>query len=433
MKLYSARALRILNAMEDNSLFILHSASTHIRSHDTEYPFRQKSDFYYLSGFLEDGAVLLFRKEQGKVYRALFLHERDEEYELWMGERLGTTRAKVRFDYDDIYPIEQLDERVSELMCNMRTIYCEMFGCSEHFLHLRDLVRKHNAKRETNVAINTFKELSALTQKMRLHKDAYEIETIKKAIAITKEAHHYVMQHLTPQKREYEVQAEYEYIFRKNGAQSDAYSTIVAGGNRGNILHYVKNDKPLLDGELVLIDAGCEYNMYASDITRTLPVNGVFSAAQAEVYQKVLDVQKAIIAMLKVGSFKSEVQAQAEVLLTKAMVELGLLEGEVSKLISEKLHKKYFPHGIGHWMGIDVHDEALYYDENGEDLLFKEGMVMTIEPGLYIREDDMQAPKAYRGIAIRIEDDILITNEGPLNLSKEIVKEIADIEAMMRG
>ena len=433
MKLYTIRMLRILNAMEDNSLFILHSATSKIRSNDTEYPFRQKSDFYYLSGFMEDNALLILRKVQGKVYRALFVQERDEEHELWLGERLGVTRARVRFDYDDIFSIDELDKRLGELFSDIRTIYCELFSESEKFLRLRELVKAHNKKRETKVSISTFKELSTLTHKMRLHKDAHEIEKIQRAIAITQEAHHYVMRHLAPNKMEYEVQAEYEYIFKKSGAQSDAYTTIVAGGDRGNILHYIDNDKPLLDGELVLIDAGCEYDMYASDITRTLPVNGIFSKAQAEVYQRVLDVQKEIISMLRVGSFKSEIQAHAELLLTQAMIELGLLQGEVSELIAQKEHKRYFPHGIGHWMGIDVHDEAIYYDEDGEDILFKEGMVMTVEPGLYIRKDDEKAPLEYRGIAIRIEDDILITKEGPKILSEGIVKEIADIEAMMRG
>ena len=433
MKLYTTRQLRILNAMDDNSLFILHSASPKTRSNDTEYPFRQKSDFYYLSGFLEDSAILVLRKESGHLYRTLFVHERDETYELWMGERLGTARAKISFDYDDVYPVEMFDEKASELFCNIKTLYCEMFTCNETFLHVKNLVASHNNKRTTKVAIHNFKELSALTQKMRLHKDAHEIEKIQKALSITQEAHHYVMRHLQPSKMEYEVEAEYEYIFKKNGAYSDAYTTIVAGGNRGNTLHYIKNDQELRDGELVLIDAGCEYAMYASDITRTLPVNGTFSKAQAEVYQKVLDVQKSCIAKVREGMLKSELQMHAELALTKAMIELSILEGDIEMLIETKAHKKYFPHGIGHWMGIDVHDEAIYYDDSGEEIPFKAGMVITIEPGLYIREDDEEAPLKYRGIAIRIEDDILVTKEGPKNLSHGIVKEIADIEAMMQN
>jgi len=417
--------------LEDRSLFILTSASNQTRSNDTEFPFRQNSDFYYLTGFKEDNAFLVLCKVDGSFKRLLFVQAKDEEMELWTGKRLGAQKAKEIFEYDEVYTSDELDTVLTTLFEGVHSLYTDIFNNEINFLHVKQLVTAHNAKRTSKIKITTFKNATSITQSLRLLKDCSEIDLIKQAVAISTKAHHEVMSTCKAGKMEYELQAQYEYVFKKNGAYSDAYTTIVAGGNSANTLHYISNDKALVDGDLVLIDAGCEYEMYASDITRTFPVNGKFSDAQKEVYEKILDVELRTIAMIKPGIKKSELQTFAEIELTKAMVELSLLEGDIATLIEEKKHKKYFPHGIGHWMGIDVHDEAPYFDENGEEIIFSEGIVLTIEPGLYIDENDMDAPQKYRGIGIRIEDDIVVTKESHEVLTQSIVKNVEDIEALM--
>jgi len=265
---------------------------------------------------------------------------------------------------------------------------------------------------------------------MRLIKSTTEIELIKKAIKITKEAHHEAIRFDKREKYEYALQAKIEYVFKSNGAYSDAYTSIVACANAANTLHYISNNKPLKKDTLVLIDAGCEYDYYASDITRTIPVSGKFTKPQKELYNMVLEVQKKIIRMIKPHAKRSALQAKAEVLLTQGMIELGILKGNAKKLIEKKKHKKYFPHGIGHWMGLDVHDEAPYSYPNSKEIPLQKGMVLTIEPAIYCSKEDKKIPKKYRGIGIRIEDNILVTKSGYANLSKKIAKTTAQIEAM---
>jgi Xaa-Pro aminopeptidase len=265
---------------------------------------------------------------------------------------------------------------------------------------------------------------------MRLIKSVEEIEMIKKAVAITAEAHHEAMHTCKSEMAEYELQARMNYVFLSHGARAEAYGAIVAGGNNANTLHYVDNRDVLKDGDLVLIDAACEWELYASDITRTFPISGKFSDAQHEVYNAVLDVQLRVIDTIKPGIKRDWLQKYSEELLCDALIKMGILSGERRALMEAKAHKKYAPHGIGHWMGLDVHDPCPYVDESGESLAFAPGMVMTVEPGLYFRADDESVPERYRGIGIRIEDDILVTEEGYENLSAMIVKSVEDIERM---
>ena len=269
-----------------------------------------------------------------------------------------------------------------------------------------------------------------ITQSMRAIKTPVEIELIKKALSITKEAHHKVMSMQKSGMFEYELQAVYEYEFKKNGAYSDAYTTIIAGGDNGNTLHYINNSEILKEGELILIDAGCEFEMYASDITRTIPVNGKFSEAQKEIYELVLQTELKVIEAIKEGVLRTDLQMMARESLCEGMVALGILKGDVKELIKEEKDKRYFPHGIGHWMGIDVHDPCPYKDKKGKELPLQAGMVMTIEPGLYLPLDDVDLPQKYRGIAVRIEDDILVIKEGYENLSCGIAKSVAEIEEL---
>ena len=396
------------------------SGSYKTRSNDTEFPFRQNSNFYYLTGFREDNACLLFVKKKKKCKIILLVEKKDKTKELWNGKRVGEKVAKKRFLVDEVYTYEKLSDLLKENMLEKSTMYYDFD---------LDYSKVKILKRFTkNLSAN--KNIAKPIEAMRLIKSEAEIQLIKKALLITKEAHHRAMSLSSKLAYEYELQAEIEYVFKKNAAFSDAYTSIVACGNAANTLHYISNDKKLVAGELILIDAGCEYNYYASDITRTIPVSGKFSSVQKELYEMVLDVELSIIKMIKPDMKRSDLQRKSEELLCQGMVNLGILKGKVKKLLKKKAHKKYYPHGIGHWMGIDVHDECPYRDKRGKEISLKSGMVMTIEPGIYIDEKDKSVPKKYRGIGIRIEDDILVTSYGYDNLSKDIAKTIEEIESI---
>jgi len=418
---YRSRRRKLTKKLASSSLTVIFSSSHKIRSNDTEYPFRQDSNFYYLSGFKEDKSALVFLKTDKGVKTYFFVAKKDPKEELWNGKRLGVEAAKKRFKVDDVFEYSRLNSKIKEWIDTQSTLYYDF-----KLDYSKVKVLKRYSKK-----IYTIKNIATLIEKMRLIKSSSEIKLIKKAIAITKEAHHKAMQSAPQLSYEYELQAEIEYIFKKNGAQSDAYTSIVASGDNANTLHYISNDKQLKNGELILIDAGCEYEYYSSDITRTISASGVFTKAQKELYSLVLEVEKEIISMVKPGILRSDLQARAEHLLCRGMVKLGILKGSVKKLLKDEEHKKYYPHGIGHWMGLDVHDQAPYKDKKAKEIPLKPGMILTIEPGIYLPKDDKHIPKKYRGIGIRIEDDILVTRDGYENLSKEIFKEIEDMESLI--
>jgi Xaa-Pro aminopeptidase len=403
--------------LKKHSLALFFSADPKVRSNDTEYPYRQDSNFYYLTGFEEDRSALLFCKE-GKVLRTyLFVAKKDPKEELWNGKRLGILQAQERFDVDAVFTYEELNQKIKELSASKRRLY---YDFALDYTKIKLL--KRYAK-----GINCIKNAASIVQKMRLIKSESEVALIKEALAITQKAHHRALKKVRELSYEYELQAEYEYIFKKHGAKSDAYTSIVASGNNANTLHYIANDQAFKKGDLVLIDAGCEYKNYASDITRTIAVSGSFSLAQRELYTLVLAVEKEIISMIAPGILRSDLQKRAEYLLCRGLVKLGILQGKVKKLLKKEKHKKYYPHGIGHWMGLDVHDQCPYKDKNAKEIPLQAGMILTIEPGLYIDADDTDVPKKYRGIGIRIEDDILVTETGYENLSIGIKKELDDI------
>ncbi len=421
-----------LIAMMDNGVAVLSTARLQTRSNDTEYPFRPDSDFYYLTGFTEDNTVLLLSKKEDEEKTVLFVQEKVPEMELWTGERLGVDAAKARFSVDEVFSIAEYEAQLQELLKEQPLIYFDLFSDDAVYTQLKAAAKTMLHTRGVTRSPRTFSDITRLTQQMRLIKSDEEVSLIRQALSITEKAHHHAMKVCRPELMEYQLQAEYEHIFKKEGAYSDAYTTIIAGGNNANTLHYIKNDHALKEGDLVLVDAGCEYGFYASDITRTYPVSGTFTPEQKELYNFVLDVQLKIIDAIKPQGSKKELQTLSEKLLTEGMVALGILEGDVDALMEEKKHKQYYPHGIGHWLGIDVHDPCPYSDENGEEILFAEGMVLTIEPGIYLPQDDETIPEKYRGIGIRIEDDILITEEGCENLSKGIAKTVEEIEAACR-
>jgi Xaa-Pro aminopeptidase len=409
---YKSRRKRLGKKLCANSVGIVFSAEYKKRSNDTEYPFRQNSNFYYLSGFKEDGSALMFVKYKKKLKTILFVAKKDKKLELWNGKRVGEKKAKKRFLVDEVLSIDELQKELKKHLQDAKKLYYDF-----NLDYSKVKILKRYSKQ-----LSTHKNIAPTIQKMRLIKSSSEIKLIKKAINITKKAHINLMKMDKSGKNEYHLLAELEYEFKKNGAYSDAYRSIVACGDSANTLHYIDNNKALKKGKLILVDAGCEYEYYASDITRTIPVDGKLTKAQQELYDLVLDTQLRVIKMIKPHAKRSDLQTKAIKLLTKGMVRLGILRGSVKKLIKNGSYKTYYPHGIGHWMGLDVHDEAPYKDKNNKEIKLKAGMVLTIEPGIYIAKSDKSVPKKYRGIGIRIEDDILITKNGYKNLSKSIPK-----------
>ncbi|MDX1295138.1 MAG: aminopeptidase P N-terminal domain-containing protein [Sulfurimonadaceae bacterium] len=426
---YSKRRKKLISKMKEG-VGVVASARWQTRSNDTEFPYRQSSDFYYLSGFKEDNAALVFVKRPEGAKTVLFVQPKNEEMELWTGVRLGVEAASKQFDVDEVHSIDDYESVMKELLKGHERLYLELFDEDSVYTRTKALCKTLLHDRSCKQSPRTFIDVTQIIRSMRLIKDKSEIGLIKKALKITEAAHHRAMQMARPGMKEYEIQAEFEYAFKKAGAYSDAYTTIVAGGNNANTLHYITNQDTLRAKELLLIDAGSEYEMYASDITRTFPVDGKFTKAQRELYEMVLDVQLRVIDAIKPGITKTYLQERSELWLTEGMVALGILKGKPKKLVETKAHRKYFPHGIGHWMGLDVHDPCPYADERGNDVVFKAGMVLTIEPGIYINEDDKSVAKRYRGIGIRIEDNILVTRRGCENLSQGIAKTVEEIEAL---
>lgn len=418
-KEYASRRTRLANSLKSDSVGIIWSSEYATRSNDTEYPYRQNSNFYYLTGFKEDKSCLMIVKKKKKYTTILFVEKKDPAKELWTGRRLGVKQAKKMFDVDEVYTFELLEKVLKKKTSQSRYIYCDT-----KVISLKEKISMKLCKHMKQ------KNIASLIGNMRLYKSDAEIRLIKKAIAITKKAHHQAIKMKKLDTNEYELHAKIDYVFKKNGAYSDAYTSIVAGGNSANTLHYIENNQPLVKGDLILIDAGCEYEYYASDITRTIPVDGHFSKAQKELYEMVLDVQLKIIAMIQPTILRSTLQKKSEELLCDGMIALGILKGTRKKCMKKKLHKKYYPHGIGHWMGIDVHDEAPYTNTKNKEIPLDVGMVLTIEPGIYCNADDTSIPKKYRGIGIRIEDDILVTQNGYENLSASIAKSIQEVEKL---
>jgi len=411
---YKQRRDTLAKKLSKNSLAVIFSASYKTRSNDTQYPFRQDSHFYYLTGFKEDNSVLMFVKKGKKVKTILFVYKKDKQEELWNGKRLGVKKAKERFLVDEVYLVNEFEIKLKKYLKDTHTLYYDFKTDGKNIQTLMQYSKD----------LYSYKNIAKDISLMRLIKSDAEIKLIKKAVSITKEAHHRVMKMDKVGKNEQEIQAELEYVFKKNLAYSDAYTSIVASGNSANTLHYISNNQQLKDGDLILIDAGCEFEYYASDITRTISVNTHFTSAQKDIYNLVLEVEKEIISMVKPNVLRSDLHKKSEELLVDGMVKLGILKGKTKKLIKKQKHKVYYPHGIGHWMGLDVHDDCPYKDKKDKEIALQKGMVLTIEPALYFDKDDKSIPKKYRGIGIRIEDDILVTEDGFENLSIDIIKEL---------
>ncbi|EOR08688.1 Xaa-Pro aminopeptidase [Acinetobacter genomosp. 15BJ] len=415
-----------------NSIAIIATRAEMYRNRDADYKYRADSSFYYLTGFAEPEAVAVIETfAEGEEYSySLFCRERDREMEIWHGYRAGIDGAIEIYDADEAYAIDLLDEEIIEKILNKQRLYYRIGQQAEFDARVSQWIQKADAEqRRGSAAPAALIQLDRIVDEMRLKKSAQEIELMQIASNISAEAHTRAMQTVKPNMMEYALEAELNYIFGKNGCVP-SYNSIVGGGENACILHYVENNKPLKDGDLVLIDAACEYEFYASDITRTFPVNGKFSPEQKALYNIVLEAQLAAIDVTRIGNHYKYPHQVAVKILTQGLVDLGLISGDVDELIESEAFRQFFMHGTGHWLGMDVHDVGAYKtDEHWR--AYEAGMVVTIEPGLYVAPDDETVDAKWRGIGIRIEDDIVVTENGPLVLTKNVVKTVEEIESLM--
>ncbi len=428
---FARRRKELMAMIGKNSIAIVPAAPERTRSRDTLYPYRQDSDFHYLCGFPEPEAVLVLIPGRTQGQFVLFCRERDRERETWDGYRAGPEGACEQYGADDAFPITDMDDILPGLLEGKSKVYSAIGKDKEFDQHLMEWVNSIRAKARTGaVPPGEFVDLDHLLHENRLFKKPAELKLMRKAAKISAEAHCRAMRASKPGLNEYQLQAEIEHTFAMEGASFPAYTSIVGGGDNACILHYVENNQPLNDGDLVLIDAGCEYQHYAADITRTFPVNGRFNPEQKAIYELVLKAQLAGIEAAQVGNhWDAPHQATVQVI-TEGLVKLGLLKGSVKKLIAASAYSEFYMHRAGHWLGMDVHDVG-DYKVDGEWRLLEPGMVMTIEPGIYIAPDCKKVAKKWRGIGVRIEDDVAITRKGTEVLTAGVPKTVADIEALM--
>jgi len=409
---------------------VIPTAPERMRNRDTPYPYRPDSYFYYLTGFGEPEAALVLIADE-TPQALLFCREKNAEKEIWDGFRFGPAGARERFGFDAAYPIDSFDAKLAELIIDQPALWYALGHDAAWDARITAALNGARAQsRAGKSAPATFHDVRVALDALRLIKDAEEIALMRKAAQIAAAAHRRAMRAAAPGKYEYELEADILHELRSHGCAAPAYAPIVAGGAHACILHYVDNDQPLRDGELVLIDAGGEFACYASDITRTFPVNGRFSAAQAALYAVVLDAQRAALAAVRPGASCQAPHEAALRVLVQGMVDLGLLTGSIDGVIESGAYKRFFMHRTSHWLGLDVHDAGPY--RNGENwTTLQPGMTLTIEPGLYVRAAD-DVPAAFHDIGIRIEDDVLVTDAGCEILSAAAPKTIDEIEAWMQ-
>lgn len=415
---FAQRRAKVFEQMQDDSLFLVFSDIERRRNDGCDYPFRQDSYFWYLTGFNEPNSALLLRKQQGEEQAIMFVRPSDKLLEIWNGRRLGVDNAPQTLLVDTAYAIDKFVPQFKNLMQKQTALYYapkqQPWG---------DALLEQSAVEFLSVF-----NWKPMLGEMRLFKSENEIALMQQAGQISALAHIKAMQQTRPNRLEYEVESDILHEFNRFGARYPSYNSIIAGGENACILHYSENDMPLRDGDLVLIDAGCEFALYAGDITRTFPVNGKFSKAQKAIYEIVLQAQKRAIELLVPGSSIAKANEEVIRIKTEGLVRLGILKGNVDELIEQKAYREFYMHGLGHWLGLDVHDVG-EYGEN-RDRTLEPGMVLTVEPGLYLSKD-ADIPEQYKGIGIRIEDNLLITEYGNKNLTSAAPKEITDIEKLM--
>ena len=426
---------RFIDQMDENSIAIIPAAHEQTRSYDTEFRFRQDSDFWYLTGFPEPDAVAVIDPENKKAPYTLYVRPRDLEMETWFGRRQGVEGAVKNYGADRSFPIEKFGADLAKLLEGHDTLYYRFAVDKALDQKILGYLQEQRVRRlKSAYPPHTIIDPTIILGEMRLHKTDDEVEFMQTAATISADAHTLAMKKVKPGMNESQVEALMESYMRSKGASGVAYNSIIGGGDNATILHYVENNMPLKDGDLILIDAGAEYKGYAADITRTFPVNGKFTKAQREVYDVVLDVQLKCIDYTTSGNTVRGRQNYSIELLTEGMQKLGLLKGNTKDLIKKKAYMKYYMHGVGHYLGLDVHDAGRYFtDQQARNSRpFAPGMVLTVEPGLYIPPDDKSAPGKYRGIGVRIEDDVLVTKDGNRNLTSKVTKDADEIESIMR-
>lgn len=428
---YARRRRNLMALMEPNSIAIIPSAQQHLRSRDTEFPFRQDSDFYYLSGFVEPESVLVLIPGRSHGEFVIFCRESDPALELWHGKRAGPDGACARFGADDAFPVGDIDDILPGLIEGRERVYYSM-GRSDRFdRQIMDWVNTIRSKESSGASPpGEFTDLDHMLHDLRLIKSAAEQRLMRRAGEITAQAHRRVMAFCKPGQFEYELEGELNHEFVRGGARYPAYPSIVGSGANACTLHYIENGAKMRDGDLVLVDAGCELEYYAADLTRTFPVGGTFTSEQRALYEVVLAGHAAAIAQVKAGNHWNAPHDASVRAITAGLVELGLLEGEVDELIAAEAYREFYMHRVGHWLGLDVHDVG-DYRVGDEWRLLEAGMVMTVEPGIYVAPDNNSVARKWRGIGIRIEDDVLVTRKGCEILTEGAPRTVEDIEAAM--
>jgi len=430
-KEFARRRKRLMEHMDERAIAIVPTAPTRIRNRDVEFPYRPDSDFHYLTGFPEPEALAVFVPGRAQGEYLLFCRERDAEMELWNGARAGLEGAVEDYDADDAFPIGDVDDILPGLMENRSRVLYSMGARPELDQRVMGWVNRVRHRSRAGVKPPAeFVTLDQVLHDMRLYKSRHELRLMRKAAQVSARAHRRAMKRCRPGLAEYQLEAEIVHELMRGGCLSPAYPAIVAGGANACVLHYTENDKKLRDGDLLLIDAGGEFEYYAADITRTFPVNGRFRSAQRALYEVVLEAQHAAIAALRPGNHCNDPHLAAVRALTEGLVELGLLKGRVKTLIEKEKYRRFFMHRTGHWIGMDVHDVG-DYKVDGEWRVLEPGMVMTVEPGLYVAPGEKSVAKKWWGIGVRIEDDVLVTADGAEVLTDDAPKDCDAIEELM--
>ena len=428
---FANRRKRLMQMMGAGAIAILPAAPVRLRNRDAEYPYRADSDFYYLTGFPEPEAVAVFIPGRKQGEYILFCRERDLQQETWHGRRAGTEGATALHGADDAFPISDINEILPGLLEKCERVYYTMGLYPDFDQRVMEWVNQiRNKSRAGTHAPHEFVALDHVLHEMRLFKSRAEIEAMRRAAQISAAGHRRAMQACRPGMMEYQIEAELRYEFTRSGSAAPAYNPIVGGGANGCILHYTENNESLNDGDLLLVDAGAEFDCYAGDITRTYPVNGRFTPVQCALYEVVLAAQLAALDKVRPGNHWNDPHAAAVRVLTQGLIKLGLLKGRLSTLIKDEAYRRFYMHRTGHWLGMDVHDVG-DYKIGDEWRVLEPGMVLTVEPGLYIPAGSKGVPKKYWDIGIRIEDDVRVTRTGHDILSKHAPKSVAEIESWM--
>ena len=426
--IYKSRRINLSEKLPKNSVLLIPGANTQYRNADSAYAFRQDSNFYYLSGFCEPDSLMAIINNDDGINSIIFVPPKDKLKEIWDGLRSGPIGAVKEFLFDKAYDNSEIDNMMPEILFGCDQVLYPIGKKNGFDQKVIDWTTEASSKDRHSKSINIL-DASSTIGNARLIKDDHEISLIKKACDISAEAHIEAMKNVKNAESEQSIESLYVYEFSKRGGRFPAYTPIVAGGENACVLHYIENNKKLNKNELLLVDAGCEYEMYASDITRTYPISGKFSKEQLEIYKIVLDAMNAAIDKVKDGNNIMEPQQISEKIITNGLVELGLLHGDPEDLHKKGAFKDFYMHKIGHWLGLDVHDAGDYME--GDDFMkFKPGMITTIEPGIYISRS-MDVDDKWKGIGIRIEDDILVTKDGNENLTKKVPSDPAEIESLM--